>query len=92
VTEAKKLTMRYFHLTEKELDVEVKLDDSRWEHDFQKSPVTIADKKSESLIKSIIKKSFPDHGFFGEEEGEENTTSDYQRVIDPIDGTRNFAR
>lgn len=56
------------------------------------SPVTIADKQAEEIIIKTIKESFPDHGFLGEESGEESNNSEYQWIIDPIDGTKNFSR
>ncbi len=56
------------------------------------SPVTLADIEAEKLIKKIIAKKFPDHGFIGEEFGNEKPNAKYQWVIDPIDGTRDFSR
>lgn len=54
------------------------------------SPVTIADKKAEELMREIIMKRFPDHGILGEEFGEHNPGSEYTWVLDPIDGTKSF--
>jgi histidinol-phosphatase len=54
------------------------------------TPVTKADKEAEEIIISTIKKRFPDHGFLGEEFGKENASSEFQWIIDPIDGTKNF--
>jgi myo-inositol-1(or 4)-monophosphatase len=56
-----------------------------------KSPVTIADRESEDIIKKIINKSFPEHAFLGEETGRTEHKSEYVWHVDPIDGTRNFA-
>jgi histidinol-phosphatase len=56
------------------------------------SPVTVADKGAEDLIRKEVKKHFPDDGFFGEEYGHEPGTSGYRWIIDPIDGTRSFVR
>ena len=56
------------------------------------SPVTKADKEAETLIRKIISKKFPDHGFIGEEFGSTNRSAKYHWVIDPIDGTRDFIR
>lgn len=54
--------------------------------------VTEYDQKAEELIIKLIKKQFPDHGFLGEEGGAVGTTSHgIQWLIDPIDGTVNFA-
>lgn len=56
------------------------------------TPVTVADKKTEEMIRSELKKAFPDHGILGEEFGEEPHNSDFVWTIDPIDGTRSFVR
>lgn len=57
-----------------------------------KSPVTAADKAAERIIKEHLRKAFPSHGFFGEEEGEESKDAEFVWTIDPIDGTKNFIR
>jgi myo-inositol-1(or 4)-monophosphatase len=54
------------------------------------SPVTIADKKAEEVMRELIMKEFPDHGILGEEFGTYNENSEYQWVLDPIDGTKSF--
>jgi myo-inositol-1(or 4)-monophosphatase len=54
------------------------------------SPVTIADKKSEEIMREEIIKQFPDHGIIGEEFGNHNTDAEYVWVLDPIDGTKSF--
>ena len=54
------------------------------------SPVTIADKKSEEMMREIIMKEFPDHGIIGEEFGEYNKNAEYKWILDPIDGTKSF--
>lgn len=54
------------------------------------SPVTIADKKSEELMRSLINKEFPVHGIIGEEFEKEKPDSDFVLVLDPIDGTKSF--
>lgn len=58
------------------------------------SPVTIADQEAEEIIKSVIRKRFPDHTFYGEEGEKADLTSHrgYTWVIDPIDGTKSFMR
>ncbi len=54
--------------------------------------VTEADVKSEAAIREIILKTFPNHSICGEEEGgEENLNSSNLWIIDPLDGTNNFA-
>jgi histidinol phosphatase-like enzyme (inositol monophosphatase family) len=54
------------------------------------SPVTIADKKAEELMRDTIMKNYPDHGILGEEFGSHNEKSEYQWILDPIDGTKSF--
>ncbi len=54
------------------------------------SPVTIADKKAEELMREAILKEFPDHGIIGEEFGNHYANSEYKWVLDPIDGTKSF--
>ncbi|MGL4346580.1 MAG: inositol monophosphatase family protein, partial [Chitinophagaceae bacterium] len=53
--------------------------------------VTEADKASEKAIIEEIKKSFPSHQILSEEIGSILTDSEYKWIIDPIDGTVNFA-
>lgn len=54
------------------------------------SPVTIADKQAEEIMREIILKEFPAHGIIGEEFGNHNQEAEYQWVLDPIDGTKSF--
>jgi myo-inositol-1(or 4)-monophosphatase len=53
--------------------------------------VTEADFASDKAIRKIIKNAFPDHGIVSEESREKISDSDYKWIIDPIDGTVNFA-
>jgi myo-inositol-1(or 4)-monophosphatase len=53
--------------------------------------VTEVDKHSEKCIIDIIKSHYPLHSIISEEVGELMQASDYQWIIDPIDGTVNFA-
>ena len=53
--------------------------------------VTDIDKASEKHIKEFIQKKYPAHSILAEEGGEIKKDSEYQWVIDPIDGTTNFA-
>jgi myo-inositol-1(or 4)-monophosphatase len=54
--------------------------------------VTEADQKSENVILNIISSNFPNHGILAEESGKlEKSESDYLWVIDPLDGTTNYA-
>lgn len=54
------------------------------------SPVTIADREVERLVRAGIESAFPDHGILGEEYGAARTNAEYVWVIDPIDGTKSF--
>lgn len=55
------------------------------------TPVTVADREAEAAIKRVLRAAFPDHAFYGEEEGREGE-GDFLWLIDPIDGTRSFVR
>lgn len=55
------------------------------------NPVTEADLAAEKIIIEIIKENFPDHFILSEEAGEIIMDSEYKWIIDPIDGTINFA-
>lgn len=76
--ESGKIIKDYFRT---QITIDTKQDDS---------PVTIADKKAEELIRSLIMKEYPDHGIIGEEFGEHNPGAEYTWVLDPIDGTKSF--
>jgi myo-inositol-1(or 4)-monophosphatase len=53
--------------------------------------VTEADHAADKAIQSVIKEAFPDHGIVSEETEETVSESDYKWIVDPIDGTVNFA-
>jgi histidinol phosphatase-like enzyme (inositol monophosphatase family) len=53
-------------------------------------PVTQADKGAEAAIRKAVSARFPDHGFIGEEYGEDRPDAEFVWVLDPIDGTRAF--
>jgi myo-inositol-1(or 4)-monophosphatase len=54
------------------------------------SPVTIADKKAEEVMREAILKAYPDHGIIGEEFETHKGKSEFTWVLDPIDGTKSF--
>jgi histidinol-phosphatase len=57
------------------------------------SPVTVADRKSEELIRSRIENQYPHHAIVGEEYGATGDGEATHRwFIDPIDGTKSFVR
>jgi histidinol-phosphatase len=78
--QAGQLALRYF---EAALTVE-------WKHDL--SPVTIADREAEALLRTLLLGKFPGDGFLGEESGDAPSTSGFRWIIDPVDGTRSFVR
>jgi myo-inositol-1(or 4)-monophosphatase len=53
--------------------------------------VTFADRETEQLIRRRLAEARPDDGFLGEESGAERGTSGLTWVVDPIDGTVNYA-
>lgn len=76
--QAGQLTLEYF---QKGLRPDLKKDGS---------PVTIADRKSEALIREAIQMRFPGHAMLGEEYGGSSTGASCRWIIDPIDGTQSF--
>lgn len=54
------------------------------------SPVTIADRGAEELLRDAITRAFPHDGIVGEEYGVIDGTSGYRWILDPIDGTKSF--
>ena len=75
---AREITGRYFR------------SDLRIEQKPDLSPVTVADRETESAMRSMIAETFPDHGILGEEHGGERTDARHLWVVDPIDGTKRF--
>lgn len=53
--------------------------------------VTEMDRRAEHLIVDHLHKAFPDHGILAEESGARPGTSPYRWIIDPLDGTTNYA-
>lgn len=54
------------------------------------SPVTVADREAEQLLRQRIGEAFPDDAVLGEEFGETSGTSGFRWIVDPIDGTKSF--
>ena len=78
--QAGKLTLRYFQT---DFVTELKAD---------QSPVTIADRQAERLMRELIEARYPRHSILGEEEGETRAGASYRWIIDPVDGTKTFVR
>jgi histidinol-phosphatase len=68
-------------------DVSVKVD-----YKGDSSPVTVADRETEQLLRTALSEAFPSDGFLGEEYGDTPGTTGYRWILDPIDGTRSFVR
>src|ERR1700734_291073 len=77
---AGELALRYF-----DTDVAVE-----WKKD--ESPVTVADREAEMLLRTTLLAQFPNDGILGEEHGNKPGSSGYRWIIDPVDGTRSFVR
>ncbi|HVK62294.1 MAG TPA: inositol monophosphatase family protein [Bdellovibrionales bacterium] len=67
------------------------------EEKYQAGLVSDADREAEKAIVGLLKKTFPDHAFLGEEYGSSGSDQDSGRsvgsplwIIDPLDGTTNF--
>lgn len=80
VREAGRLTLQHFGAG---IEAEYKEDDS---------PVTVADRAAEELIRRRLEAAFPDHGIVGEEHGTTREDAPARWYIDPIDGTKSFMR
>lgn len=77
---AGEIILRCYH---GEFEVELKPD---------QTPVTVADREAEEVIRSILLGRFPEHGFTGEETGASATDAEYRWLVDPLDGTKSFVR
>ncbi len=72
-------TLKYFRSAK--LVVDAKSDDS---------PVTVADREAEQLVRKLLAEKFPGDTLQGEEFAEQTGTSPYRWIVDPIDGTKSF--
>lgn len=57
-----------------------------------RSPVTVADREAEQIIRDHVLSVYPDAGFLGEETGSHGEDTAIRFIVDPIDGTRAFVR
>lgn len=77
--EAGRLTLQYFQQ-----------DNFQVERKSDASPVTIADRSAEQLLRDRIAAAFPHDAILGEEFGTSAGTSGFTWILDPIDGTKSF--
>ena len=54
------------------------------------TPVTLADREAERVMREWIERQFPTHGIVGEEPGTVRSDAEFVWVLDPIDGTKSF--
>ncbi len=54
------------------------------------SPVTVADRAVEEMVRKTVSRTFPAHGVLGEEFPPLQPDAEYLWVVDPIDGTKAF--
>ena len=79
--QAGRLTLGYFRAS---VQPDFKADDT---------PVTVADRKAEELIRARIEARYPRHAIVGEEYGvKDGDGSGHRWFVDPIDGTKSFIR
>jgi len=69
------------HYRSQTLGIESKADDS---------PVTVADRGAEKLIRDALAAEFPEDGILGEEFDDVDSHNGYRWIVDPIDGTKPF--
>ncbi|HEX7370757.1 MAG TPA: inositol monophosphatase family protein [Rhodanobacteraceae bacterium] len=55
------------------------------------TPVTVADREAEDIIRAALLGAFPDHAIYGEERGRTGS-GDFLWLVDPLDGTKSFVR
>ncbi|MEO6627593.1 MAG: inositol monophosphatase family protein [Aquihabitans sp.] len=79
IRQAGELTLQYF-----------RRDDLAIDRKGDGTPVTVADRAAERLIREELEARYPDDGILGEEEAEKIGTSGRRWIIDPIDGTKAF--
>ncbi len=72
-------TLKFFQ--KKNFNVEIKKDES---------PVTVADKSTEELMREMIAEAFPNDEILGEEMPLKPGNSGFRWILDPIDGTKSF--
>ena len=72
---ARELIMSYYSGS---FDIEIKAD---------QTPVTVADRGAEQVIRDTISSAYPEHGIYGEEYGAQGKDAEFLWLVDPIDGT-----
>ncbi|MGM9858145.1 MAG: 3'(2'),5'-bisphosphate nucleotidase CysQ [Bacilli bacterium] len=80
---AKRAVKGILEIYHTQFDVEIKEDNS---------PVTLADKGADKLIREYLSEKFPDYGMLTEESNDDlsRLKKDYIWIVDPVDGTKDF--
>jgi len=78
---AGRVHMKYFRKAG--LEQTTKLNDS--------DVVTVADREAEAAVLGMIRNRYPTHGIISEEIGADHSDREWRWVVDPLDGTTNFA-
>ena len=65
--------------------------ENKQDNDTYQGIVTQADVEAERAVVAEIRKAFPEHEFLGEEEHNASGNAEHVWIIDPLDGTNNFA-
>lgn len=81
--DAGRLTLGYFGRDAEGLGLERKAD---------ATPVTLADREAEALIRRRVEARYPEHAVVGEEFGADDKDATHRWIVDPIDGTKAFVR
>lgn len=81
--DAGRLTLGYFGRNAEGLGLEHKAD---------ATPVTLADREAESLIRQRVGARYPEHAVLGEEFGTDDKEATHRWIVDPVDGTKAFIR
>lgn len=78
-----KAKVKIMEIYNRGFDVEIKEDNS---------PVTLADKTADKIIREELHKAFPSYAFLTEESEDDSTrlNNDYVWIVDPVDGTKDF--
>ena len=76
--EARRISLQYFRAAP---ELQIKADGS---------PVTVADRETERVIRDLLSRSYPQHAVMGEEHGWTRSDQPYTWVVDPIDGTKSY--
>jgi histidinol phosphatase-like enzyme (inositol monophosphatase family) len=76
--QARRTSLRYFRA---DPELHIKADGS---------PVTVADRETERVIRELLARSYPRHAVFGEEYGWTPSDRPYTWIVDPIDGTKSY--